>query len=42
MQLEVPVVVGGVDGLADDVRRTGPGEEVVVLLNYPVGVVKID
>src|SRR5659263_208449 len=28
---EVPVLVLGVDRLADDVRRTGPREEVVVL-----------
>src|SRR6218665_1659214 len=29
---EVPVVVFRVDGLADHVRRAGPGEEVVVLV----------
>ncbi len=30
--LEVPVLVFGVHGLADDVRGTGPGEEIVVLI----------
>src|SRR5258705_6362009 len=30
--LEVPVLVLGVDGLADHVRRPGAGEEVVVLI----------
>lgn len=30
--LEVPVTVLGHFGLADDIRATGPGEEVVVLV----------
>jgi hypothetical protein len=34
--LEVPVVVFGVDGLADHIRRTRTREEVVVLLSYLV------
>lgn len=31
--LKVPVVILSVDGLADDVRRTGPREEVVVFVS---------